>query len=142
MRRILDAVAGATRAAYGDVADYAAFLAGYLNVPLAVAESAIERERTQVALDGELDLTGLTNLIGLQAKLGAIPAGVTPRRAGRSPFRARNGGAVLTCDIRWDGWPQNGTNRYAWSHSRIDSPFWPVASSSLALAVVVAAPAR
>jgi ABC-type nitrate/sulfonate/bicarbonate transport system substrate-binding protein len=73
--RILDAVADATRAAYGDVADYAAFLSTYLHIPLAVAQLAVERERTSVALDGALDLAGLNNVIALQTKLGAIPAG-------------------------------------------------------------------
>jgi NitT/TauT family transport system substrate-binding protein len=76
VRRTVDAVAGATRAAYGDVADYAAFLSNYLKLPLAVAEHAVERERKLVALDGELDLTGLTNAIELQVTLGGIPAGI------------------------------------------------------------------
>ena len=74
--RVLDAVDVSTRSAYADLDDFAAFVATYLKVPLAVARRALDREKTLVALDGVLDLNGLGNLIDLQTKLGAIPPGV------------------------------------------------------------------
>jgi NitT/TauT family transport system substrate-binding protein len=77
VRRVLDAVAIATHAAHADPAEYARFLAKHLAIPDAVAERAVAREHDALELDGTLDLPGLANLIALQTKLRAFPAGLT-----------------------------------------------------------------
>jgi ABC-type nitrate/sulfonate/bicarbonate transport system substrate-binding protein len=72
----LAAIRRCSRYASAHPGEWAEFWASYLGIDRAIAERAIERERTFRHPDGDLDLPGLEQAIALQHRLGAIPAGL------------------------------------------------------------------